>query len=107
MTTGRVGAGACTTVRGQARRVHVGRLVTISRSGAGVTPSRSEVSSSIIVIGARQQRHLDARQVRRQCTTVRAPSGRVAFTELGILLLRLGVFFGDRLLEGFESQSRP
>jgi hypothetical protein len=45
-----------------------------------------------------------ARQMRRQCTAVRAPFGRVVLAQFGILLLRLRLVFGDRLLEGFQAQ---
>jgi hypothetical protein len=51
-----------------------------------------------------RQRHLDPRQMSRQRAAVRAPPGRIALTQLGVPLLRLGVLFGDRLLEGFEAQ---
>ncbi len=51
-----------------------------------------------------RQRHLDARQVRRQRAAVRAAPGRVAFAQLGVLFLRLRLIFGDRLLEGFQAQ---
>src|SRR5471032_344598 len=124
----RAGAGACTTVPGQARQASFGRLVTITRNCTGITSSRSEVSSPITVIGARQQGHAvssgssvtsigprsgpmcrkaisrTARQMRRQCTAVRAPFGRVVLAQFGILLLRLRLVFGDRLLESFEAQ---
>ena len=53
----RAGAGACTTVPAQARQANFGRLVTITRNCAGITSSRSEVSSPITVIGARQHGH--------------------------------------------------
>ena len=50
------------------------------------------------------QRHLDPRQVGRQCAPVRAPFGRVVFAQFGILLLRFRLIFGDRLLEGFQAR---
>ena len=50
------------------------------------------------------QRHLDPRQMRRQRTAARAPLGRSILAQLGIALLRLGVCFGDRLLDRFEAQ---
>jgi hypothetical protein len=50
----RAGAGACTTVPGQVRQASFGRRVTITRNCAGITSSRSEVSSPITVIVARQ-----------------------------------------------------
>src|SRR5271167_300210 len=53
----RAGAGACTTVPGQARQASFGRRVTITRNCAGTTSSRSEVSSPITVIVARQHGH--------------------------------------------------
>jgi hypothetical protein len=67
------------------------------------------VSSPITVIVARQhilgrQRHLDPRQVRRQCTTARAPLGRIVLAQFGVLLLRLCLTFGDRLLERLQTQ---
>jgi hypothetical protein len=40
----------------------------------------------------------------RQRTTARAPLHRIVFAQLGILLLRLRVCFGDRLLKGFQAQ---
>jgi hypothetical protein len=39
------GAGAC-TIRSQARQASLGRCVTITRYWAGITSSRSEVSST-------------------------------------------------------------
>jgi hypothetical protein len=71
------------------------------------------VSSPITVIGARQHGHAvssgnSVTSMRGRCAgqraAVRAPSGRVAFAQLGILLLGLRLIFGDRLLEGFEAQ---
>ena len=53
----RAGAGCCTTVPGQVRQASFGRLVTITRNWTGITSSRSDVSSPITVIGARQQGH--------------------------------------------------
>jgi hypothetical protein len=69
----RGGAGSCTTVPGHARQASLGRLVTITRYCAGILSSRSELSSPITIIVARQQgrlvigfqRHLDPRQIRR------------------------------------------
>ena len=51
-----------------------------------------------------RQRHLDPRQVRWQCATAGTPLGGIVQAPLGIPLLRLRVFFGDRLLEGFQAQ---
>jgi len=51
-----------------------------------------------------RQRHLDPRQVRRQRTAARAPFGGMVLAQLGILLLRLCVALGDRLLQGFQAQ---
>jgi hypothetical protein len=51
-----------------------------------------------------RQRHLDPRQVSRQCATTGAPLGRIVLVQFGIPLLRLGVGFGDRLLSRFEAQ---
>ena len=82
----RAGAGACTTVPVQARQASFGRLVTITRNCAGITSSRSEVSSPITVMrrpAARargvlgRQRHLDPRQVRRQCASAGTPLGGI------------------------------
>ena len=53
----RAGAGACTTVPVQDRQASFGRLVTITRNCAGITSSRSEVSSPITVMVARQHGH--------------------------------------------------
>jgi hypothetical protein len=51
-----------------------------------------------------RQRHLDPRQVRWQCATAGTPLGGIVQAPLGISLLRLRVFFGNRLLEGFQTQ---
>jgi hypothetical protein len=51
-----------------------------------------------------RQRHLDPRQMRRQCASAGAPLCGIVLAQLGIALLRLGVCFGDRLLEGFQTQ---
>jgi hypothetical protein len=40
----------------------------------------------------------------RQRAAARTPLRRVVLTELRVLLRRLGLVFGDRLLEGFETQ---
>ena len=48
------GAGAC-TIRSQARQASLGRCVTITRYWAGITSSRSDVSSPITCIGCLQQ----------------------------------------------------
>ena len=50
------------------------------------------------------QDHLDARQVGRQCAAVGTPFDRVVLAQFRILFLRLRLFFGDRLLEGFQAQ---
>ena len=42
--------------------------------------------------------------MRRQCATARAPLGRVALAQIGVLLLRLRLVFGDRLLERLQAQ---
>ena len=42
--------------------------------------------------------------MRRQCAAAGAPPGGIVLAQLGIALLRLRVFFGDRLLEGFQAQ---
>ena len=47
----RSGAGACTTASSQARQAYLGRCVTITRNCAGITSSRSEVSSPITMHG--------------------------------------------------------
>jgi hypothetical protein len=54
------------------------------------------------VIG--RQRYLDPRQVVRQCATARAAFGGIVQAPLGVPLLRLGICFGDRLLDRFEAQ---
>ena len=109
----RAGAGACTTMPVHDRQASFGRLVTITRNCAGITSSRSELSSPITVIAcptarARgvlgRQRHLDPRQVRSAVATAGTPLGRIVQAPLGISLLRLRVFFGNRLLEGFQTQ---
>ena len=40
----------------------------------------------------------------RQCASAGTPPGGIVAAQLGIALLRLRVFFGDRLLEGFQAQ---
>ena len=50
------------------------------------------------------QRYLDPRQVGGQCTTARAARGGIVQAPLGIPLLRLGICFGDCLLDRFEAQ---
>ena len=42
--------------------------------------------------------------MRRQCAAAGTPLGGIVLAQLGIPLLRLRVFFGDRLLEGFQAQ---
>jgi hypothetical protein len=51
-----------------------------------------------------RERHFDPRQVRRQSTTAGAPLGRIVLAQLGVLLLRLRLIFGDRLLERLQAQ---
>jgi hypothetical protein len=54
------------------------------------------------VIG--RQHHLDPRQVRRQCAAAGTPLGGIVLAQPWIALLRLGLGFGDRLLDRFEAQ---
>jgi hypothetical protein len=105
----RDGAGSCATVPGQARQASFVRLVPITRNCTGITSSRSELSSPITVIGARQQGHAvssgaNVTSMRGRCAAVRAPFGRVVFAQFGILLLRPRLIFGDRLHKGFEAE---
>jgi hypothetical protein len=51
----RSGAGACTTASSQARQAYLGRCVTSTRNRAGITSSRSELSSPTTCITPWQQ----------------------------------------------------
>ena len=51
-----------------------------------------------------RQRHFDPRQVCWQCASAGTTPGGIVAAQLGIALLRLRVFFGDRLLKGFQAQ---
>ena len=54
------GAGAC-TIRSQARQASLGRCVTITRYWAGITSSRSDVSSQSAIVASRCVMHFDDR----------------------------------------------
>src|ERR1700704_5493822 len=106
----RAGAGACTTMPVHDRQASFGRLVTITRNCAGITSRRSEVSSPIIVMLARQHGHAvssgaSVTSIRGRCAGS-APrlARRLAALLRRIALLRLCVFLGDRLLESFQAQ---
>ena len=105
----RAGADACTTVPVQARQASFGRLVTITRYCAGITSNRSEVSSPITVMVARQHGHAvssgaSVTSIRGRCAAARASLGGIVLAQFGIALLCLAVCFGDRLLDRFEAQ---
>lgn len=51
-----------------------------------------------------RQRHLDPRQVCRQCASAGTPLCGIVLAQLGIPLLRLGICLGDRLLDRLEAQ---
>ena len=70
----RSGAGAWTGASAQARQPYFGRRVTITRNWAGITSSRSDVSSPITCMGAGStgssyllgsNRHIHPRQMTR------------------------------------------
>jgi hypothetical protein len=51
-----------------------------------------------------RQRHLNPRQVRRERATTGPPLGGIVPTQRRVLLLGLGILFGNRLLKCFQTQ---
>jgi hypothetical protein len=51
-----------------------------------------------------RQRHLNPRQMCRQRTATGPPLGRIVPAQRRVLLLGLGILFGNRLLKGFQTQ---
>ena len=98
---------------GSDRRTSVAE-VTITRYCAGITSSRSDVSSPIIVMAARQQGQAVSSGTSvtsiRGSWAGRAPRlarrfGRIVLAQLAIALLGFRLALGDRLLESFQPQS--
>ena len=109
----RSGAGACTTACSQARQAYLGRCVTTARNCAGMTSSRSEVSSPITCMGDRQHGQLLSSGSIVTCTRGRwagsAPRLARRFSAraraaLLVLLVVGGLARGDGLLDILERQ---
>jgi hypothetical protein len=106
----RAGAGACTTVpvhdqfrtfghdHPELRGDHV-------KTFRGVLADHRHARPAARARGVlRRQRHLDPRQVCRQGATAGTPPVGIVAAQPGIALLRLGIAFGNRLLQSLETQ---
>src|SRR5271166_5743714 len=102
----RSGAGACTTACSQARQAYLGRCVTTAWNCAGMTSSRSEVSSPITCMGDRQ--HGQVLSSGSIVTWTRGAVGPALFRTGAsvplVLLVVGGLARGDGLLDILERQ---